>query len=79
MAQSDAPAWLATAGAGDVLAGILGTLLAAGLPIGLAAAMGAWVHGRAAEDASAAGPLRVIEVAASVPTVVAAALSGPGR
>lgn len=79
MAQSDAPAWLATAGAGDVLAGILGTLLAAGLPIGLAAAMGAWVHGRAADDASAAGPLRVTEVAASVPTVVAAALSGPGR
>ena len=32
LAQSDAPAWLATAGAGDVLAGILGTLLAAGLP-----------------------------------------------
>ena len=29
--QNDAPAWLATAGAGDVLAGLAGTLLAAGL------------------------------------------------
>lgn len=79
LAQTDAPAWLATAGAGDVLAGILGTLLAAGVPIGLAGAMGAWVHGRAAESASAGGPLRVTEVAASVPAVVAAALSGHGR
>ena len=30
--QDDGPHWLATAGSGDVLAGLLGTLLAAGLP-----------------------------------------------
>jgi NAD(P)H-hydrate epimerase len=39
---------LATAGTGDVLAGIIGALLAGGLPAVEAAAAGAWVHGRAA-------------------------------
>lgn len=39
---------LATAGTGDVLAGIIGALLAHGLSPFRAAAMGAWVHGRAA-------------------------------
>jgi ADP-dependent NAD(P)H-hydrate dehydratase / NAD(P)H-hydrate epimerase len=39
---------LATAGTGDVLAGIIGALLAHGLSPFHAAAMGAWVHGRAA-------------------------------
>jgi hydroxyethylthiazole kinase-like uncharacterized protein yjeF len=40
--------WAATAGSGDVLSGIIGSLLAAGLPPGEAAAMGAFVHARAA-------------------------------
>ena len=52
---SRAPAWLATAGAGDVLAGILGTLLAAGLEPADAAALAADVHGRAATWASRGG------------------------
>lgn len=42
---------LATAGTGDVLAGTIGALLAAGLPAFEAAACGAWVHGRAGEHA----------------------------
>jgi hydroxyethylthiazole kinase-like uncharacterized protein yjeF len=50
--QAEAPPWLATAGAGDVLAGIAGTLLAAGLDPLDAAAMAAFVHGRAASRAS---------------------------
>jgi hydroxyethylthiazole kinase-like uncharacterized protein yjeF len=49
---SRAPAWLATAGAGDVLAGVLGALLAAGLAPADAAALAADVHGRAATLAS---------------------------
>jgi NAD(P)H-hydrate epimerase len=39
---------LATAGTGDVLSGIVGSLLAQGLPALDAAATGAWLHGRAA-------------------------------
>lgn len=38
---------LATAGTGDVLAGIVGALLATGLDAGRAAAAGAWIHARA--------------------------------
>ena len=50
-------AWAATAGSGDVLSGIIGALLAAGLPPGQAAAMAAFVHARAANlSAQAPGP-----------------------
>lgn len=41
--------WAATAGSGDVLSGMIGALLAAGLPAGEAAAAAAFVHARAAE------------------------------
>ena len=41
-------AWLATAGAGDVLGGLVGALLAAGLAPYDAASVGAWLHGAAA-------------------------------
>ena len=47
--------WAATAGSGDVLSGIIGALLAAGLPPIEAAAAAAFVHARAA-NASAADP-----------------------
>jgi NAD(P)H-hydrate repair Nnr-like enzyme with NAD(P)H-hydrate dehydratase domain len=49
--------WAATAGSGDVLSGITGALLAAGIPSGEAAAMAALVHARAAKlAATAPGP-----------------------
>jgi len=41
--------WLATAGTGDVLSGVVGALAALGLPAFRAAAAGAWLHGRAAD------------------------------
>jgi len=43
--------WLATAGTGDVLSGVVGALAARGLPAFRAAAAGAWLHGRAADFA----------------------------
>ncbi len=41
--------YLATAGAGDVLSGLIAALLAGGLPAWEAACAGAWLHGRAGE------------------------------
>ena len=41
--------WLATAGTGDVLSGVIGALAAMGLAAFRAAAAGAWLHGRAGE------------------------------
>ena len=62
--------WLATAGAGDVLGGLIGALLAAGLAPYDAASVGSWLHGAAATLAGRRGPLVASEVAASVPEAV---------
>ncbi|MBM6402759.1 bifunctional ADP-dependent NAD(P)H-hydrate dehydratase/NAD(P)H-hydrate epimerase [Phycicoccus sp. CSK15P-2] len=72
--QADAPPWLATAGAGDVLAGLLGTLLAGGLSADEAGALGALVHGSAAHRANPGGPVRALAVARALPGTVAALL-----
>lgn len=74
-----APAWLATAGAGDALGGILGALLAthswaiADDPAELArlAATAAVLHGLAAARASGGGPLTILDLCEALPAVIA--------
>lgn len=76
-----ASAWLATAGTGDVLAGIVGAVVASGATtgdvdaeaLGALAATGSWLHAQAAARASRAagdGPITALDVAEALPAVV---------
>lgn len=85
MTVTAGPAWLATAGSGDVLGGVLGALVATnaravgdgGHPaLAALAATAAWVHGRAGEAASGGGPVTALDVAEAVPGVLRDLLAG---
>ncbi|MEV4444283.1 MULTISPECIES: NAD(P)H-hydrate dehydratase [Streptomyces] len=60
-------AWLATAGSGDVLSGLAGSLLAAGLSALDAGSVGAYLHGLAGRLAADGAPLGAHDVAAAIP------------
>ncbi|MFD9909261.1 NAD(P)H-hydrate dehydratase [Streptomyces sp. NPDC059063] len=60
--------WLATAGSGDVLSGLAGSLLAAGLGAGDAGAVAAFLHGLAARFAADGAPVAAQDVAEAIPT-----------
>ncbi|MGW6056576.1 NAD(P)H-hydrate dehydratase [Streptomyces sp. NPDC055189] len=59
--------WLATAGSGDVLSGLAGALLAAGLGALDAGAVGAYLHGLAGRLAADGAPVGAHDVAEAVP------------
>jgi hydroxyethylthiazole kinase-like uncharacterized protein yjeF len=59
-------AWLATAGSGDVLSGLTGSLLAAGLAPQDAASLGAYLHGLSARLTPT--PLTALDLADSLPS-----------
>ncbi|MFF5024764.1 NAD(P)H-hydrate dehydratase [Streptomyces collinus] len=59
--------WLATAGSGDVLSGLAGSLLAAGLPPLDAGSVAAYLHGLAGRFAARGAPVGAHDVAARIP------------
>ncbi|MGW3077426.1 MULTISPECIES: NAD(P)H-hydrate dehydratase [unclassified Kitasatospora] len=70
--------WLATAGSGDVLAGLAGSLLAAGLAPLDAASVAAYLHGLAGREAAGApgAPTTALAVAGALPAVWRAVREG---
>ncbi len=70
--------WLATAGSGDVLAGIIGALIATNTveilndyeQLAKVAATGAFIHARAAESASIGGPINAEAIIKFIPSVI---------
>lgn len=64
-----APAWLASAGTGDVLAGMIAAMRARGLEAFEAASAAVWLHGRAAEIAGA--QMIADDLAAAIPRALA--------
>lgn len=72
--NASAPPWLATAGSGDVLAGIISGLLALGMTPWDAAGAGVWLHGRAAVTVGEG--LIAEDLAPALPIAIAAALAG---
>jgi hydroxyethylthiazole kinase-like uncharacterized protein yjeF len=79
--------WLATAGTGDVLGGVLGALVAThheqlatnAEVLTSLAATAAWVQGEAARRASAGvggGPVTALDIAAALPQVIGSLLEG---
>ena len=66
--NTNAPPWLATAGSGDVLAGVIGALLAQGRPAFEAAWSGVWIHGAAARTL---GPgLTAADLPEAIPSIL---------
>ncbi|WP_350333901.1 NAD(P)H-hydrate dehydratase [Coralliovum pocilloporae] len=66
--NTNAPRWLATAGSGDVLAGIIAGVAAQGLSVFEAACAGVWLHGEAGNEASCG--LTAEDLARAVSTIM---------
>jgi hydroxyethylthiazole kinase-like uncharacterized protein yjeF len=75
--------WLATAGTGDVLAGIIGAIVASNsqsimdgtMSINEAGASGAFIHARAAEKASNGGPVSAVKINEKIAQVISSIIT----
>jgi NAD(P)H-hydrate repair Nnr-like enzyme with NAD(P)H-hydrate dehydratase domain len=73
--SASAPPWLATAGSGDVLSGLAGSLLAQGLPAATAAAAAAYLHGMAGRLAARDAPIGASDLIGAIPAAIRAVTS----
>jgi ADP-dependent NAD(P)H-hydrate dehydratase / NAD(P)H-hydrate epimerase len=74
--NSTGSSWLATAGSGDVLSGLAGSLLAQGLAPPDAAAAAAYLHGMAGRLAARNAPIGASDLIGAIPAAVRAVTSG---
>src|SRR5215469_1526211 len=74
--NSTGSSWLATAGSGDVLSGLAGSLLAQGLAPAEAAAVAAYLHGLAGRLAAADAPIGASDLLAAIPEAIRASTGG---
>ena len=72
LVNSTGSSWLATAGSGDVLSGLAGSLLAQGLAPLEAAAVAAYLHGLAGRLAAADAPIGASDMLAAIPAAIRA-------
>lgn len=70
LVHPSATSWPATAGSGDVLSGIVGALLAAGLEPWWAAGCATFLHARAAEIAARGAPAPALAIQAAIPAAI---------
>ena len=71
--------WLATAGTGDVLSGLVGALLATGLDPAQAGPAGAHLHGRTGQLAAERGPLVAGNLIRRLPEAIGRVRGVPAR
>ncbi|HEY2076614.1 MAG TPA: ADP/ATP-dependent (S)-NAD(P)H-hydrate dehydratase, partial [Streptosporangiaceae bacterium] len=75
LVNSTGTSWLATAGSGDVLSGLAGSLLAQGLPAATAAAAAAYLHGMAGRLAARDAPIGASDLIGAIPAAIRAVTS----
>jgi ADP-dependent NAD(P)H-hydrate dehydratase / NAD(P)H-hydrate epimerase len=75
LVNSTGTAWLATAGSGDVLSGLAGSLLAQGIDAPQAAAAAAYLHGMAGRLAARDAPIGASDLLGTIPAAIRAVTS----
>jgi hydroxyethylthiazole kinase-like uncharacterized protein yjeF len=75
LVNSTGTSWLATAGSGDVLSGLAGSLLAQGADTPHAAAAAAYLHGMAGRLAASDAPIGASDLISAIPAAIRAVTS----